>query len=173
MRRHLTRCTIRSFDPADAAALARCGDSRAIWINMRDRFPSPFTLPAAEDWIRRALADVPEPSFAIDVGGEVAGAVWFHLQDDISRHSAELGYFLGEAYQGRGLGAEVIAGATEHAFDTLGLTRMFAITFDFNTASMRVLEKAGFTREAVMRQAAVKEGKVVDEVMFARLRESL
>lgn len=162
---------VRSWRPEDAPSLSRHADSRKIWLNVRDHFPHPYTRSAAVAWIETALAGVPETQFAIEVNGEAAGGIGLFLQRDVERRSAELGYWLGEAYWGRGLMTSVVRGFSELAFDRYDLLRIYAVVFEWNPASCRVLEKAGFSLEGRLRRAVVKDGWVMDQFLYARVRE--
>ena len=99
MELSLENCRIRSWRRDDASAVSRHADNRKIWLNVRDHFPHPYTLADAELWIDRVLGSgEPETQFAIDVGGEAVGGVGLFLQEDVSRRSAEIGYWLSESY---------------------------------------------------------------------------
>jgi RimJ/RimL family protein N-acetyltransferase len=162
---------IRSWRREDAEALSRHADNRKIWRNVRDHFPSPYTLADAELWIDRVLTSGGlETQFAIDVGGEAVGGVGVFLQEDVSRRSAEIGYWLGEAHWGRGIMTEVIRRFTAYAFDAYDLLRVYALVFEWNQPSCRVLEKAGYTLEARLRRAVVKDGHVLDQFVYAQVR---
>lgn len=87
--------------------------------------------------------------------------------DDIERVSAELGYWLGRRFWGRGVMSEAVPAVTRWALASLGLHRVFAVPFAHNAASVRVLEKAGFTREGLMRRSAVKDGLIQDQWLYA------
>ena len=163
-------CTLRPFRPADAPALARHADSRRVWLNLRDRFPHPYTLADAEAYVAHAGGQAPLTTFAVDVGGEAAGSVGLEVGRDIARHSAEIGYWLGEAHWGRGIMRAAVAAATAYAFRELGLLRVFALPFAHNAASARVLEHAGYVREGTLRRSAVKHGVVLDQHLYAALR---
>lgn len=167
----LRRCTIRSWRPGDAGELASAANDRSIWINLRDRFPFPYTVADADTFIASASAALPETNFAITVDGHVAGAMGLVIGDDIYRASAEVGYWLGAAWRGRGIGTEALQGFSAWAFDSLPLVRLHAAVFVWNPPSARILEKAGFTRESTARQAAIKDGMIVDEWIYVRLRE--
>jgi len=171
MQLELPGCRIRSWRSGDAPALARHADSRKIWLNVRDRFPHPYTLADAEAWVTMCLGQNPETQFAIEVAGEAAGGVGLFLQQDVERFSAEIGYWLGEAYWGRGLTTTVVRRFTDYAFATFDLCRIYASVFAWNPASVRVLEKAGYTFEGRLRCAAVKDGHVVDSLLYAAVRE--
>ena len=164
-------CVVRSWRKDDVEALARHGNSRRIWLNLRDGFPHPYTPERAEGWIHYATSSRPETLFAIDVGGEAAGGIGFTLQPDVERCSAEIGYWLGEAYWGRGITTAALRAVTTYAFTTYGLSRLFAVPLAANTASIRVLEKAGYRREGVMRRSAIKDGVIQDQALYARTDE--
>jgi ribosomal-protein-alanine N-acetyltransferase len=167
----LSRCVVRSFRPDDAPSLARHANNRAIWINLRDQFPHPYTLADAEHWIREAAGAEPQTHFAIAVDGAAAGAIGLHLKKDVRRRSAEIGYWLGEDFRGRGIATEALRAVTGHAFACFDLVRLYAGVFEGNHASMRVLEKAGYTREARLRKAITKDGRTMDLVLYAVVRE--
>lgn len=168
----LERSTVRSWRRGDEASLVRHANNRNIWINLRDRFPHPYTSDDAARWMAWVLVERPETNFAIAVGDDVVGGVGFEIQPDVHRLSAEIGFWLGEGYWGRGIMTEAVRAVTEHAFRVHNLVRLFATVFEWNPASMRVLEKAGYAREARLRLSAVKDGKVIDQVLYAITRES-
>jgi RimJ/RimL family protein N-acetyltransferase len=163
----LSTCRVRSWRPDDAASVARHADNRKIWINLRDRFPHPYTLADAERFIASALQREPETVFAIDVAGEAVGSIGYGLHDDVERVSAEIGYWLAEPYWGRGITTEALIAVTRHAVEAHGLTRVYALPFEWNPASFKVLEKAGYVREARLRRAAIKDGRIVDQLLYA------
>ena len=162
-----TRGLLRPLVAADAPALARHANDREVWLNLRDRFPHPYALADAEAYIAIAAARTPQTSFGIVVDGEAAGNIGLMPGDDIERCTAELGYWLGRPYWGRGIVTEAVTAVTRYAFAELGLHRVFAVPFARNAASARVLEKAGWTREGLMRRSAVKDGVVLDQWLYA------
>jgi RimJ/RimL family protein N-acetyltransferase len=162
---------IRSWRREDAQSLSRHADNRKIWRNVRDHFPSPYTLADAELWIDRVLSSGdPATQFAIDVGGEAVGGMGVFLQEDVSRRSAEIGYWLGEAHWGRGIMTQAVRCFTAYAFDAYDLLRLYALVFEWNQPSCRVLEKAGYTLEGRLRRAVVKDGHVLDQFVYAQVR---
>jgi [ribosomal protein S5]-alanine N-acetyltransferase len=163
----LPTCIVRSWTPGDIESLTRYADSRSVWVNLRDAFPHPYTAKDARGFIRRAMAMRPETVFAIEVDGAAVGGIGYIPQSDVNRVSAEVGYWLGEPYRGRGITTEALIAVTAHAIAAHHLTRLFALPFAHNTASCRVLEKAGYTIEGVLRRAAIKEGVVLDQVQYA------
>lgn len=163
-------CRVRSWTAADAPAIVPHANDRNVSSMLRDRFPHPYALRDAEAFLARALATRPETDFAIEVGGEVAGGIGFIPGTDIERVSAEVGYWLGVAFWGRGVVTAALRAASAWAFDAYDLRRVFAVPFADNRASCRVLEKAGFAREGFLRSAVVKDGRVHDLALYALLR---
>jgi RimJ/RimL family protein N-acetyltransferase len=161
-------CTIRSWRPSDAETLPSHADNRKIWLNLRDRFPHPYTRADADQWIQHITQVTPETNFAIDVNGEAVGGIALVLHDDVERCSAEVGYWLSEQYWGKGITTAALRSLTEYAFDEFKLTRVYAIPYARNGASIKVLEKAGYVCEGVMRRSAVKDGVVLDQLMYAK-----
>ncbi len=171
MNLDLRTCQLRPWLERDAESLARLGDNDNVWRTMTDGFLRPFTLDRARAFIAAARAARPEARFAVAVGGEAVGSIGFGLHDGIARVSAELGYWLGEPFWGRGIMTEAIGAATRHALSAYGLTRVYATPFATNVASARALEKAGFVLEGRMRRCAIKEGRVIDQLLYAFVAE--
>jgi len=167
MRIQTARAEVRTWEESDAESLAVHANNRKIWLNLRDAFPHPFTIEDARAFIRSARTQKPETRFAIAVGGQAVGGVGFTLGQDVERMSAEIGYWLGEDFWGRGITTGALRAVTRHAIETHGLTRVFAVPYEWNHASFRVLEKAGYTLEARLRRSAVKDGKVIDQMLYA------
>jgi RimJ/RimL family protein N-acetyltransferase len=110
-----------------------------------------------------------ETKFAIEVDGEAVGGIGVIPGADIERFSAEIGYWLGEPFWGRGIVSEALILISERAFERLNLLRLFALAFAENAASTRVLEKAGYACEGVLKSGAVKHGRVYDQLLYARV----
>jgi len=170
MRLECGVCVVRSWQSGDEEGIVRHGDNRNIWLQLRDRFPHPYTHADAERWLAHALQAQPETNFAIALGDEVVGGIGYQFGIDVERFSAEIGYWLGEALWGRGIATAALRAVTRHAFATHELNRLFALPFARNLSSIRVLEKAGYVREGVLRHSAVKEGVVLDQVLYAVIR---
>jgi RimJ/RimL family protein N-acetyltransferase len=81
--------------------------------------------------------------------------------------SAEIGYWLGEPYWGRGIMTEALTAVTLYAIERHQLTRLFALPFAGNVASCRVLEKSGYTLEGRLRRSAIKSGVILDQLQYA------
>ncbi len=163
-------CEIRDWQPSDEAALIAVADNRNVWRNLHHRFPHPYGPSDAASWFS-LLAAMPEPThWAITVGGVAAGGIGVDLGEGIFARSGHFGYWLGEQYWGRGIMSEAVRAASEYALDHFGLVRLEAPVFSWNPASMRVLEKAGFVREGVLRSSVFKDGQLIDQVLYALVR---
>jgi [ribosomal protein S5]-alanine N-acetyltransferase len=167
VRLQLSTCDVRSWATGDVESLVRHANNRKISVNLRDRFPHPYTRDVAQAFIRSVRERIPETAFAIAVGGEAVGGIGFVLQDDIERVSAEIGYWLAEPLWGRGIATEAVRAMTSYAIAQHGLTRVYARVADWNAASMRVLEKSGYVLEARLRRSAIKDGTIIDQVQYA------
>jgi RimJ/RimL family protein N-acetyltransferase len=167
----LSGCVVRSLRTDDAEELARLANDREIWRNLKDRFPFPYAVEHANAFIAYCQSQTPESNFAIAVGDRLAGVIGFEHRDDVWRRSVELGYWLGREYWNRGIAAEAARAMAAWAFAQWEIDRVWAGVFDWNAASARVLEKAGFTLEGRLRKSAYKDGRAVDELIFGMVRE--
>jgi RimJ/RimL family protein N-acetyltransferase len=121
-------------------------------------------------WIEIATPATPINNFAIVVDGAAVGGIGLMLKEDVFRRSAEIGYWLGEEFWGHGIVTEAVRAVTRYAFDTFDICRVFAGVFEWNPASMRVLEKAGYEFECRMRKSVTKDGETIDEFIYAVVR---
>lgn len=170
MEQLLSTCAVRSFRPGDEPSLAANANNRSIWRNLRDRFPHPYTETDAANFIQLAAHADPECHFAITIDDRVVGGVGFHLQTDVSRLSAEFGYWIGEPYWGRGIVTQVVRAMVEYGFETYGLRRIYATVYAWNPGSARVLEKAGFEFEGRLKNSIFKDGELTDSLLYAVTR---
>jgi len=160
--------TLRQWREGDEHSLAAAANNRKIWINLRDAFPHPYTLNNAVLWIE--LSKESTTNFAIDVDGKAVGDIGLTMQADLLRRSAEIGYWLGEEYWGRGIMTEAVRAMTDYAFTHFDVNRIFAGILEYNLASTKVLEKNGYVFEARLKQALTKDGKTYDQLIYAKLR---
>ena len=170
MKIDLTSCKLRSWQWRDRDALVRQANNRNVWINLRDRFPHPYTIADARRWLDMVVDQKPETNFAIAVAAEAVGGIGFSVQHDVERRSAEVGYWLGEEYWGRGIVTEALIAVTDYAFSHYDVCRLYAHVFEWNGASARVLEKAGYTFEGRLRKSVTKDGRTIDQLMYAMIR---
>lgn len=165
--------TFRSWRSRDADALVKYGNNRRIWLNLKDRFPHPYTQDDAEQWIGFNHALVGSARhFAIDLGGQAVGSVGFDFREDVHSQTADLGFWVAEPFWGRGIATEAVAFIAPYAFKSFpSLQRLEAGVFEWNLASTRVLAKANFTLEARLSRAVIKDGRVGDLLLYTRLRD--
>ena len=161
---------LRPWRMEDAETIARYANNPKVAANLRDDFPHPYTQRDAAAFIQSCLdADPARCCFrAIAVNGETVGSISLSIGEDISSKSAELGYWLAEPYWGQGIMPEAVRQICGFAFQTYGLARIFAVPFAYNLASRRVLEKAGFQQEGLMRNSVYKRGMLYDSYLYAR-----
>lgn len=163
--------TLRKLKPFDKTQLAQLANNKKIWDNVRDQFGHPYTEKNAEEFIQRQANSDTEKVFAIDLNDELCGLIGLILQKDVYRKSAEIGYWIGEPFWGKGIVTKAIELIVEYAFEELKLIRIYAGVFEYNTASMKVLEKNGFQKEGISKKAVFKNGKICDENRYALLNE--
>jgi [ribosomal protein S5]-alanine N-acetyltransferase len=164
-----TRCIVRSWRMEDADAVVRHANNINVARQLRDRFPHPYTRANAMAFLKAAVASSDMSNLAIEVNGQAAGAIGYVRGSDVERYSAEIGYWLGEDYWGRGITSEALVLVTGHVFSVLNLLRLFALPFADNAGSIHVLEKAGYVREATLRSSSVKYGKARDQALYVRI----
>jgi [ribosomal protein S5]-alanine N-acetyltransferase len=170
MRIELDGVVLRLVVPADAEPFAKLANDREVWRNLRDTFPHPYTLEHAQQFIAKQATGGDARMFVIEVDGALAGACGVHPLADVYSRGAEVGYWVGRPFQGRGVMTKALCGLTDFAFDVMKLERLQAGVFDWNRPSMRVLEKAGYVREAVLRKSVFKDGQLIDSFLYAKLR---
>ena len=167
----LTVASVRSWKWSDVEAIVRHANNRNVWINLRDRFPYPYTASDARRWLESVVGFQPETNFAIAVGDEAVGGIGFSIQYDVARRSAEIGYWLGEEVWGRGIATDALLAVTDYAFANFDLCRLYANVFAWNPASARVLEKAGYSFEGRLIRSVTKDGQTIDQLMYAIIRD--
>ena len=138
---------------------------------LRDGFPYPYTREDADSWIDMIRKNRKDHVFAIEVDGEAAGGIGLHPLSDVYRFNVEMGYWLSEMHWGKGIITEAIGLVVHDAFTRHQWVRIFAGVFSNNPASMRVLEKNGFKKEAIHRSAVKKGTLFMDEIIYALLKE--
>ena len=164
-------CRIREWRLTDAQALALALDNERVQANLRDGIPLPYTFQDAEAYINRVLKEQNAYGFAITVDDRAIGSIGAFRKENIHARTAEMGYYIGEPYWGHGLMTSAVRQACEHIFATTDIVRIFAIPYAYNQASCRVLEKAGFIREGVMRKNAFKRGQFLDTILYALVKD--
>ena len=166
----LERCTVRPWRLDDAESLAKHANNRKIWLEVRDLFPHPYTIQNAHEFLQRTISEQSAMKFCIEIEGAAVGGIGVHPGEDVHRHTATVGYWLGEEFWGRGIMTEVVTAVTDFCFDNFPLRRISAEVFSNNPASSRVLEKAGFTFEGRPKYHVLKDGKLLDSLLYARTK---
>jgi ribosomal-protein-alanine N-acetyltransferase len=164
---------IREWEADDEDALVKYADNPKIASNLRDIFPSPYTKNDAKEFLSIVTASKPSTIFAIATTSEAIGGIGLTIGKDVHQLTAEIGYWLSEAYWGKGIMTLAVSATTEIAFNQFGLNRVYAEPYISNTASMRVLEKAGFQLEGRLRASVIKNGQVLDQLLYSKVREGI
>ena len=163
---------LREWKKSDAAALAKIANNKKIWDNVRDRLPYPYTKKDAKEWLALVKKQKePATTFCVEADGELAGSIGFTLKEDVYRKNAEIGYFVGEEYWGKGIATEAIRQMVDYIQRNFDVIRIYAEVFEYNRASMRVLEKNGFYLECIRKKAAIKNDVIVDDYVWVKLSE--
>jgi [ribosomal protein S5]-alanine N-acetyltransferase len=166
----LERCTIRPWRLDDAESLAKHANDRKVWLGLRDLFPHPYTIDDAHEFLQKKIIEQSATIFCIEINGAAVGGIGIHPGQDVHRHTATLGYWLGAEFWGRGIMTEAVAALTDFCFENFPLRRISAEVFANNPASARVLEKAGFTFEGRLKNHVVKDGQLLDSLLYARTK---
>jgi RimJ/RimL family protein N-acetyltransferase len=162
---------LRDWSSEDVLSLVKYANNPRIAAMLRDGFPSPYTIDDANRFISLVTAPGSHNLFlAIDVNGSACGGIGIHLLEDVYRKTAEIGYWLAEPLWGRGIVTGAVRALVPVAFERFNITRIQAGIFANNPASMRVLEKCGFIREAVHSDAVTKNDMTMDEILYVRFR---
>lgn len=168
-------CKIKKWELTDAGDLAKVLSNTKVQDNLRDGLPYPYTEKDGTDYISAMLsADENETfAFAIVSDNKVIGSIGVFRQENIHRQTAELGYCIAEEYWGKGIMTDAVKQICKYVFDKSDIIRIYAEPFAYNTASCRVLEKAGFQYEGTLRSNAVKNGKIIDMKMYSLLKTEI
>jgi ribosomal-protein-alanine N-acetyltransferase len=163
---------LRPWRRSDISSLVRYANNRKIWLNLRDVFPHPYTHAEAEKWVAICGSNQgPATHFAIELQGEAIGGIGCRLLDDVNCKTAEVGYWIGEPFWGGGIATAALKQTTNYAFEIFSVERLQASVFEWNPASARVLEKAGYVLEGRLRRSIFKDGRLADSLLYALIRQ--
>jgi RimJ/RimL family protein N-acetyltransferase len=165
------RVILREWKKSDASALARIANNKNIWDNVRDRLPNPYTKKDAKEWLALVKKQKTVTTFCIESDGELVGSIGITLRDDVYRKTAEIGYFIGEEFWGKGIATEAIGQMLLHVRKNFDIVRIFAEVFEYNKASMKALEKNGFYLECIRKKGAIKNNVILDDYVWVKLLE--
>lgn len=171
----MEKVILREWRFEDTEALMLAANNPKIAANMRNSFPSPYTLKNAEWYVNDCMKNNGRNQivYAITLDGKVCGNIGVFLQTDVYEKSAELSYWVSEDFWGRGIATQAVKAICQKAFSAFDIIRIYAEPFSHNDASKSVLEKAGFTYEGTMRNAIYKNGKVFAYCIYSLLREEM
>lgn len=166
------RLSLRFFEMTDASAVFRLVRERDIAATTTN-IPHPYLEGMAEEWIgthQTKFEDGELINFAITLTStkELVGAIGLMVNRDFD--SAELGYWIGKPYWGKGYCTEAARAVLHYSFNDLNLNRVYAFHYLINPASGKVMEKIGMKKEGIARQHIKKWGVYHDSVGYGILR---
>ena len=163
--------SLRPWRMEDAPSIARLADDSEIARWLRDVFPNPYTLRDAQGFLQGCLESGEDSlCLAIEVGGQAVGSIALFREEDVYQKNAELGYWLGREFHGKGVMTQAVRQICRMGFERWDIGRIYAEPYADNAASRRVLEKAGFQLEGVLRRSVYKLGEMHDSCMYSLLR---
>ena len=154
--------TLKPLSPPDAEGFAALANNPNVSATMRDGFPYPYTLSHARAFIEAQQGSQPPHVFGIHYNGAIIGATGLHPQADVYRFSAELGYWIGQPYWGKGLTTRAVNLMVPYGFNTLQLNRIYADVYSSNPPSVRVLQKCGLIGEGLFKDSVFKQGRFLN-----------
>jgi RimJ/RimL family protein N-acetyltransferase len=160
-------CVLRPWRASDAPDITPLIGDKDVWLNLSDRVPHPYELKHAEEFIERQATVSPSLNLAITVEDRAVGSIGILPGEGLNRVSAEMGYWLGKPYWGKGIVSAALPAMTKYVADTFDFTRIAALVFVRNPASARLLEKAGYVREGHTKRSVIKDGVIEDEFLYA------
>jgi RimJ/RimL family protein N-acetyltransferase len=161
---------IRKWNVSDIEVLVQIANNINVWNNLRNYFPHPYTIDDAKSWLELVDVEGATLNFAIEFEGVLVGGIGLIPNSDVYVMSAEIGYWIGESYWGKGIATEAIRQITEYIFYNFDIIRIYAEVFENNKPSMRALEKNGFYLEGVRRKSILKNEILMDDYIWVRLR---
>ncbi|MCC6287181.1 MAG: GNAT family N-acetyltransferase [Chitinophagaceae bacterium] len=166
--------SLRKWERRDRDILAQLANNIKIWNNVRDRLPHPYTLKNADEFIRYCTTPGIPFVLAIEADRNLAGCIGLEMQEDVARISAEIGYWIGEPFWGKGIATKAVALMMDYVAEHFPLlVRIYAKIFQFNAASMKVLEKNGFHLECIHRKAVEKNKVIWDEYVWVKFNDAV
>lgn len=160
---------LREFTKGDIASIARHANNLNVVRYMSHMMPNPYTRDDAKWWVKVGCRQV-GLNRAIDLDGECVGVVGVRFGEHERLYSAEIGYWLGEAFWGRGIMTRAVSEMTQAVFDETEVVRLSAPVYSPNGPSMRVLEKCGYALEAIHKAAIFKNGEFLDEHLYVKFK---
>lgn len=172
MKINFNNFQIRNYSKNDIDSLVKYANNYNVSKFLRDAFPNPYTRKDAERWLDFVYQNPAYPAFAIADENELIGAIGAVPFDDVHRFSAEVGFWLGEPFWNKGIISNALILFCNFLFTQYNFNKLVANVFEGNPASMRVLEKAGFSLEGILKQNIYKENKFLDNYVYGLLKEN-
>jgi [ribosomal protein S5]-alanine N-acetyltransferase len=163
-------CKLRHLEKSDLEILTRYANNPKIAINLRDGFPYPYTLEDASSFFNMVISQKLVSNFVIEYQGKFAGMIGLMPLNDVYCKSAEIGYWLGEAFWNKGIVTMAVKMIVDWAWKNLDIVRIHTGVFSYNPSSAKVLEKAGFTFECEFKNSIFKKGTIANELRYSILR---
>jgi ribosomal-protein-alanine N-acetyltransferase len=160
---------LRPWQKNDLEPLQQLANNVLIYNYVRDRFPHPYTLNDAKEWLALHIGITPTTNFVIEADGKFAGSIAMVTKEDIYRNNIEIGYWVAEPYWNKGIATkaiELICDFIKQHYNQVN--RIYASVFESNKASMRVLEKNGFALESIHKNGIIKNKVLLDETIWVK-----
>lgn len=172
-RLETTRLILRPVQEVDAPRIQELASAREVAATTL-RIPHPYPEDGGAEFVKMCLSLDPargECPFAILPRGSDQLIGLCGLEPEFNHRQAEMGYWIGVPYWGRGYATEAAAAMLRFAFLDLELHRVHAAYFSNNPASGRVMEKLGMRFEGIYREHILKYGEFLDLHVYAILRQ--
>ena len=163
---------LRNYQIEIVKQYAEYRNNPIIFDNGYDKVPNPFTLKDAKEFITVQIKKNPANRKLIYWKDQFVGEIGIDIKEDVFRLSAEIGYFIAEPFWGNGIASKAIKLMTDYTFKNFNIVRIEAGVFAFNKSSMRVLEKNDFHLESIRSKAVLKNGKIIDDYIWVKLKET-
>ena len=162
---------IEQWDLKYVDDVVKYADNKRIADNLRDIFPYPYTKENAEFFIKDCINnDINNILKAITVNGKAVGSISVIKLNDVNRKTAEIGYWIGEEFQNKGIMKKAVKMVIEEAFERMDIVRIEAEIFETNIPSRKVLQNNGFKLEGRKEKSIFKNGKIMDSLIYAIIK---
>ena len=168
-----TEISLTDYTIEDIPFIQEFVNEKEVYDNTM-KIPHPYTLKHAKEWVKTTAAlDIEhgvQTNWAIRKNGYFIGGIGLVMNDGPECHKDEIGYWLGKPYWGQGIMTKVVSRFTEYCLTERKYQRIQAIILAHNIGSAKVLQKAGFQKEGLMRKAYLKDGQLIDGIIFAKIK---
>ena len=161
------KALLRPWHINDLETLVSIANNQNIAKYMADVFPHPYTHEKGKSFIEFATTNPTATIFAITVDNVPVGSIGLHLQSDILRKNAEIGYWLAEEYWGKGIMTDAVHQIVKYGFENLDIVRIFARIYGTNIPSQKLVEKCDFKLEGKYDKTIFKNNEFLDELIYA------